>query len=193
MLNGHRAYAPTTARGGPPRVHFRLECALAPRAPALTIPVGPAPRPTARPGRPFTDPGSNFLSTTFRRTPTGERRGPVPIRKGCLTGRRLARTADLFLASFRRMPTANAEGWIESEGRVEKVSARRVFRHLQIGTGPRRSPSACSEILKKRRALTIRQRSASEYQRAISRHGEIYDVEELQRRGDGPVARVADV
>ena len=29
---------------------------------------------------------------------------------------------------------------------------RRVFRYLQIGTGPRRSPSACSEILKKKDA-----------------------------------------
>ena len=48
------------------------------------------------------------------------------------------------------MPTANAEGWIGSEGGVRKVSVRRVFRYLQIGTGPRRSPSACSEILKKK-------------------------------------------
>ena len=46
-------------------------------------------------------------------------------------------------------PTANAEGWIESEGRIGKLSVRRVFRYLQIGTGPRRSPSACAEILKK--------------------------------------------
>ena len=59
-------------------------------------------------------------------------------------------SADLFLATFRRMPTANAEGWIESEGSVGKVSVRRVFRYLQVGTGPRRSPSACSEILERR-------------------------------------------
>ena len=56
---------------------------------------------------------------------------------------------NLFLATFRRMPTANAEGWIESEGSVGKVSAKRVFRYHQSGTNPRRSPSACSESMKK--------------------------------------------
>ena len=35
------------------------------------------------------------------------------------------------------------------EGGVGKVSARRTFRYLQIDPGPRRSPSACSEIIKK--------------------------------------------
>ena len=34
----------------------------------------------------------------------------------------------VFLARFRRMPTANAEGPIESEGGVGKVSVRLVFR-----------------------------------------------------------------
>jgi hypothetical protein len=48
------------------------------------------------------------------------------------------------------MPTANAEGQIESEGSIGKISVRRVFRHLRIGAGPRRSPSACSEILRKK-------------------------------------------
>ena len=47
------------------------------------------------------------------------------------------------------MPTVNAEGEIESGGGIGKVSVRRVFRYLGIDTGPRRSPSACSEILKK--------------------------------------------
>ena len=51
------------------------------------------------------------------------------------------------------MPTANAEGYIESEGSVGKVSVRRVSRPPQNGTGPRRSPSACSEMLKKTAAL----------------------------------------
>ena len=32
---------------------------------------------------------------------------------------------------------------------------RRIFRHLQIGTGPRRSPSACSDILGKKDALGV--------------------------------------
>ena len=41
------------------------------------------------------------------------------------------------------MPTANAEGWIRSEGGIGMV--------LQIDTGPRRSPSACAEILRKKR------------------------------------------
>lgn len=57
---------------------------------------------------------------------------------------------DLFLATFRGMPTANAEGWIESEGMVRNVSVRRVFRHLQTETGPRRSPSASSKIPRKK-------------------------------------------
>ena len=48
---------------------------------------------------------------------------------------------------FGACQTVNAEGWIESEAGVQKISVRRVVRHLQIGTGPRRSPSACSEIV----------------------------------------------
>ena len=32
-----------------------------------------------------------------------------------------------------------------SRGGVRNLSVRRVFRYLQIGTGPRRPPSACSE------------------------------------------------
>ena len=35
------------------------------------------------------------------------------------------------------MPTANAVCFIGSEGEIGKVSARRVFGHLQIDTGPR--------------------------------------------------------
>ena len=50
------------------------------------------------------------------------------------------------------MPTVNVEGQIESEGDVGKVSTRRVFRYLQIDTGPRRSPSASSETWPKQRA-----------------------------------------
>ena len=41
---------------------------------------------------------------------------------------------------------------IESEGSIGKVSVRRVFRYLQIGPGPQRSPSACSEMLLKNTA-----------------------------------------
>ena len=44
----------------------------------------------------------------------------------------------------RRMARSN------QEGRIRKVYERRVFSYLQIDTGPRRSPSACSEILKQR-------------------------------------------
>ena len=36
-----------------------------------------------------------------------------------------------------------------SDGGIGKLSVRRIFRCPQIDTGPRRSPSACSEILKK--------------------------------------------
>ena len=38
----------------------------------------------------------------------------------------------------------------QDEGGVKKASARRACRHLRIGVGPRRLPSACSEILYKR-------------------------------------------
>ena len=51
-----------------------------------------------------------------------------------------------FLTTFRRTPTAKTEGWIESRGGVGKASVGRVFGYVQIGTDPRRSPSACSEI-----------------------------------------------
>ena len=52
-----------------------------------------------------------------------------------------------FGACRRRSP----RGYIESEGSIGRVSVRRVFGHLHIGTGPRRSPSACSEKLLKKR------------------------------------------
>ena len=50
---------------------------------------------------------------------------------------------------LRSMPTANADGQIESEGSVGKVLVGRAFRYAQVDTGPRPSPSACSEKLKK--------------------------------------------
>ena len=43
------------------------------------------------------------------------------------------------------MPTASADGWIESEGRIEKVSVLRVFGCVHIDAGPRRLPSARAE------------------------------------------------
>ena len=53
------------------------------------------------------------------------------------------------------MPTANAEG-LHPIGRcVGKVSARHVFRHLQIDRGPRRSPSACAEMMEKKGARPL--------------------------------------
>ena len=48
------------------------------------------------------------------------------------------------------MPTANTECGIGSEGGSGKVSVRRVFRHLQVDTGPWRWPSARPEMLKKK-------------------------------------------
>ena len=59
-------------------------------------------------------------------------------------------SADPFQQTFgacrQRTPRARSD----SEGCVGKVSVRRIFRYLQIDMGPRRSPSACSEILKKK-------------------------------------------
>ena len=53
------------------------------------------------------------------------------------------------------MPTASVEGPIGSEGSVQKVSVRRVFRYVQADTGPRRSPSACSEIFAKKKQFYL--------------------------------------
>ena len=62
-------------------------------------------------------------------------------------------SADIARIYFRRMPTADAEGSIESKGGVGNVSMKRlggnVFRYLQIVTGPRCSPSTCAEMPKK--------------------------------------------
>ena len=62
---------------------------------------------------------------------------------------------DLFLTTFRGMPTANAEGARSNrEGGIEKVSMSRILKYLQIGHGvPRRSPSACSETFLLKNAL----------------------------------------
>ena len=48
----------------------------------------------------------------------------------------------LFGARRRRTPRAGSNRRVG----VGKVSVRRIFRHLQRDTGPRRWPSACSEI-----------------------------------------------
>ena len=75
----------------------------------------------------------------------------LPCARGGV-GSGVGRSVDLFSPTFRGMPTANAEGDTGSEGGILKVSARRVLRPLQIGTGPRHSPSACSEMLFKKSA-----------------------------------------
>ena len=51
---------------------------------------------------------------------------------------------------------ANAEGRLESEGGIGNVSVVRVFGHRQIGAGPRRSPSASSEMLEKKEEGILR-------------------------------------
>ena len=50
------------------------------------------------------------------------------------------------------MPTANAEDWIRSEGGIGKVSLSCVIGYLQIDTGPRRWPSACSEDIRRKKS-----------------------------------------
>ena len=50
-------------------------------------------------------------------------------------------------ACRRRTPRARSN----RRGGVGKVSVRRIFRYHQVGTGPRRSPSACCEIFFKKR------------------------------------------
>ena len=75
--------------------------------------------------------------------------------RGTRTGPRL-NARIYFWATFRRMPTASAEGLDRMGGGVGKVSVGRVFRCLQVHTGPRRSPSACSEVSKKKHATGVR-------------------------------------
>ena len=55
----------------------------------------------------------------------------------------------LFPTTFRGMPTANAEGPARIGGRRRKgLGETRLWGTFRSTTGPRRSPSACSEILK---------------------------------------------
>ena len=63
--------------------------------------------------------------------------------------RRLSRARIYFWTTFRRTPTANAEGAGSGSGGVasERSRVRRVFLSLQTDRGfLGRSPSACSEI-----------------------------------------------
>ena len=89
--------------------------------------------------------------------PDGRARNAVAEREAADVGalrrprRRLVASVRLFFwrlfgARRRRTP----RGWIGSEGSAGKLSARRVLRYPQIDTGPRRSPSACSETLAKK-------------------------------------------
>ena len=55
----------------------------------------------------------------------------------------------IFGACRRRPPRPESD----SEDSIQKVSVRRVFRWPQTDTGPRHSPSACSEIFFKKYAL----------------------------------------
>ena len=53
-----------------------------------------------------------------------------------------------FGAALRRAPTANAEG-LDRSGRLDPTRLGATHLSFQIGAGPWRSPSACSEIKKK--------------------------------------------
>ena len=59
-----------------------------------------------------------------------------------------------FSETFRRMPTANAEGWVGSEGGVGEVSVRRVFRYRS----DRHGPSACAEVSRKKNLFGVVER-----------------------------------
>ena len=59
----------------------------------------------------------------------------------------------------RVMPTANAEG-LDRIGGSHRRGLRRLFRYFRIGTHPRRSPSACSKRLKKKRSYRYLEQSA---------------------------------
>ena len=65
----------------------------------------------------------------------------------------IGRSADLFWELSAHADGERPGATKDPEGGVGKVSVRRIFRHLQIGEAPRRSPSACSEMLRKKIAL----------------------------------------
>ena len=62
----------------------------------------------------------------------------------------VANRLHLCLAAFGACRRRSPRGEIGSEAGAAKVSARRVFRCFQAGTGPRHSPSACAEMLRKK-------------------------------------------
>ena len=75
---------------------------------------------------------------------------------GHVCGRVSHTVGELFLDEFSAHADGERRGGeTESEGGIGKFSARRVFRHLQIDTGPRPSPSACSEILGKKTRIPL--------------------------------------
>ena len=61
------------------------------------------------------------------------------------------RTVIFFIFNFSAH-AATPRTQSNREGGTRKISARRIFRHLQIDTGSRRSPSACSKIFRKKDA-----------------------------------------
>ena len=83
--------------------------------------------------------------------------------------------------NFRRMPTANAEGLDRIGGRHQKVP-RETF---QIDTGPWRSPSARSDVLKN----ALGQQRPSMRQQRESRRGRGRRQQERQRRQQGQAAK----
>ena len=66
---------------------------------------------------------------------------------------------------FGGMPTANANGWIESEGSIGEVSARRIYRQPSDRLG---SPPFAVGIQKKRRQPPSDEEPAAHVRREIS-------------------------
>ena len=62
----------------------------------------------------------------------------------------VANRLHLCSAAFGACRRRSPRGEVGSEAGAGKVSARRVFRCFQAGTGPRHSPSACDEMLQKK-------------------------------------------
>ena len=68
-----------------------------------------------------------------------------------------------FGACRRRTP----EGYVGSEGSIGKHLIRQVFRWLQIGRDPQRSPSACSEVLVQTRSVLRIARAVKSWLRQV--------------------------
>ena len=77
-----------------------------------------------------------------------------------------------LLTAFRRMPTANAEGSLKSQGSIGKLSVRCVLRYLQVDRGPRAFAVGMLREIEKKTLGPRPARSAIRRRSAVQSSGE---------------------